>query len=87
MGCIAEYPSAVPQSVETHLLSNQAVINFRGLRNIEAAFFIPAWFVLPSSDGFTHGPWPMGPRFWGPRATLSYDDSVLTKNLRNCAEA
>jgi len=23
----------------------------------------------------------------GPRATLSYDDSILTKNLRNCAEA
>jgi len=25
-----------------HLLSNQAVMNFRDLRNIEAAFFIPA---------------------------------------------
>jgi len=23
-------------------------MNFRGLRNIEAAFFIPAWFVPPS---------------------------------------
>ena len=22
-------------------------MNFRDLRNIEAAFFIPAWFVLP----------------------------------------
>jgi len=22
-----------------------------------------------------------------PRATLSYDDSILNKNLRNCAEA
>ena len=22
-------------------------MNFRGLRDIEAAFFIPAWFVLP----------------------------------------
>jgi len=30
----------------------------------------------------------LGPRpFWGPRATLCYDDSKLTKNLRNCAEA
>jgi len=56
MGCIAEYPLAVRQGVETHLLSNQAIMNFRGLRNIEAAFFIPAWFVLPPSDGFTHGP-------------------------------
>jgi len=26
----------------------------------------------------------MGQR--GPRATLSYDDLILTKNLRNCAE-
>jgi len=29
------------------------------------------------SDGFTHRPnrpWPRGPRFWGPSATLSYDD-------------
>jgi len=23
-------------------------MNFRGLRNIDTAFFIPAWFVLPS---------------------------------------
>jgi len=23
----------------------------------------------------------------GPRATLSYDDSILTKSLRNCVEA
>jgi len=38
------------------------------------------------SDGFTHRPWPRAPRFWGPRATLSYDDSVLTKHLRNRAE-
>jgi len=56
MGYIAECPSAVLQCVATHLLSKQAVINFRDLRNIEAAFFIPAWFVLPSSDGFTHRP-------------------------------
>jgi len=74
MGYIAECPSAVLQGVATHLLSNQAVMNFRGLRNIEAAFFIPAWFVLPSSDRFTHRPWSRAPRFWGPRATLSYDD-------------
>ena len=33
--------------VATHLLSNQAVMNFRDLRNIEAAFFIPACFPLP----------------------------------------
>jgi len=26
-------------------------MNFLGLRNIEAAFFIPAWFVLPSITG------------------------------------
>ena len=44
--CIAECSSAVPQSVATHLLSNQAVINFRDLRNIEAAFFVAAWFAL-----------------------------------------
>jgi len=37
----------VPQGVETHLLSNQAVMNFRDLRNIEAAIFIPTWFVPP----------------------------------------
>jgi len=29
-------------------------------------------------------PWPKVPRFWGPRATLSYDDSILIENLRNC---
>ena len=33
--------------VATHLLSNQAVMNFRDLKNIEAAFFIPACFALP----------------------------------------
>jgi len=38
-------------------------------------------------DGFMHRPWPKALRFWGPRATLSYDDSILTKNLRNCADA
>jgi len=38
MGCIAKYSSALPQGVETHLLSNQAVMNFRVLRNIEAPF-------------------------------------------------
>jgi len=32
--------------VTTHTLSNQAVMNFRDLRNIEAAFFIPACFAL-----------------------------------------
>ena len=31
----------------THSLSNQAVMNFRDLRNVEAAFFIPACFALP----------------------------------------
>jgi len=36
------------------------------------------------SDGFTHGP----NRPWArARGTLSYDDSILTKNLTNCAEA
>ena len=42
------------------------------------------------SNGFTHRPnrpWPRVPRFWGSRATLSYENSILTKNLRNCAEA
>ena len=55
--------------------------------------------INKASDGFTHRPnrpWPRAPRFWGPRASLSYDDSILsllyilrdlTKNLRNCAEA
>jgi len=38
---------AVPQGVAAHLLSNQAVMNFRDLRNIEIAFFISACFVLP----------------------------------------
>ena len=33
--------------VATHSLSNQEVMNFRDLRNIEAAFFIPACFALP----------------------------------------
>ena len=33
--------------VATHSLSHQAVMNFRNLRNIEAAFFIPACFALP----------------------------------------
>ena len=33
--------------VATHSLSNQAVMNFRDLRNIEAAFSIPACFALP----------------------------------------
>ena len=35
-----------PTGVATHSLSNHAVMNFRDLRNIEAAFFIPAWLVL-----------------------------------------
>jgi len=39
---------AAPQGIATHFLSNQAVMIFRGLRNIEAAFFNPAWFVLSS---------------------------------------
>jgi len=32
------------------------------------------------SDGFTHRPkrpWSRALRFWGPRTTLSYDDSTL----------
>ena len=33
--------------VATHSLSDQTVMNFRDLQNIEAAFFIPACFVLP----------------------------------------
>ena len=37
--------------------------------------------VRTTSDGFTHRPWPRVPRFWGPRVTLSYDDSLLTKNF------
>ena len=36
-----------PTGVATHSLSNQAAMNFRDLRNIEAAFFIPACFALP----------------------------------------
>ena len=36
-----------PAGVATHSLSNQAVMNFRDLRNLEAAFFIPACFALP----------------------------------------
>jgi len=41
--------------------------------------------ALIFSDGFTHRPWPRAPRFWGPRATFSYDSSILTKSFRNCA--
>ena len=33
--------------VARHSLPNQAVMNFRDLRNIEAASFIPACFALP----------------------------------------
>jgi len=36
------------------------------------------------SDRFTHRPsrpWPRAQRFWGRRAILSYDYSILTKNL------
>jgi len=40
--------SVTTQDVTTHLLSNPAVMNFWGLRDIEAAVFVPAWFVLPS---------------------------------------
>ena len=47
IGCIAERCSAIPLGTATHMLSNQAVMNFRDLRNIEAAVFIPAWFVPP----------------------------------------
>jgi len=46
------------------------------------------WPALDLKGGFTHRPnrpWPRAPRFWGPRATLSYNDSILTKNLQNCA--
>jgi len=45
---MAECSSAVPQGVATHLLSNQAIMNFLRLNNIKAAFLMPAWFVLPS---------------------------------------
>ena len=41
-------------------------------------------FELSASDGFTHRPnrpWPRAPRFCGPRAALSYDDSIFA-NLR-----
>ena len=40
------------------------------------------WTGAEDSDRFTHRPnrpWPRAPRFWGLRATLSYDDSILTK--------
>jgi len=37
---------------------------------------------LLASDTFTHRPWPRAPRFWGTRATLSYDDSILNKDMR-----
>jgi len=33
-----------------------------------------------ASDGFTYRrnrPWPRSPHFWGPRATLSYGNSIL----------
>jgi len=32
-------------------------------------------------DRFAHrpnGPWPRAPRFWGPRATLTYGDPLAT---------
>jgi len=37
--------------------------------------------IYSSRDEFTHmpnRPWPRAPRFWGPRATRSYNDSSLT---------
>jgi len=34
IGFIAESSSAVPQGAATHLLSNQAVMNFRDVRNL-----------------------------------------------------
>ena len=37
---------------------------------------------MQGRDGFTHRPWSRAPR-----NDLFYDDSVLTKNLENCAEA
>jgi len=40
---------------------------------------------LTPSGGFTHNPWPRAPHFAAP--TTPYDDSFLTQNLRNCAEA
>jgi len=50
------------------------------------AAFSEVHFRQVNRDGFTHRPWPRSPHFWGSRATLSYDDSMLTKNLQNCAE-
>jgi len=42
---------------------------------------------MTNSDGFTHRPWPTDQRFWGPGATFCCDNSILSKNFRNCAEA
>jgi len=65
---------AVPQGVATHLLSNQAVMNFRDLRNIEAAFFIPAWFVLPYITGAgCYRPLPAWKQAWHLKTTNSVD--------------
>jgi len=39
-------------------------------------------FIDILRDGFTHRTsrtWPTDPRFWGPRAILPYDDSILTE--------
>jgi len=61
-GALQQRSSAVPQKGATHLLSNQVVMNFRSLRDIEAAFFITAWFVVcttiynTGSQPGIHGP-------------------------------
>jgi len=36
-----------PTGLATHSLSDQAIMNFRDLKNIEAGFFIPTCFALP----------------------------------------
>jgi len=40
---------------------------------------LKSWLRASRSDGFTHRPWPRAPSSWGPHATHSYDDSMLTK--------
>ena len=68
--------------VATHSLSNQAVMNFRDLRNIEAAFFIPACFALPY---ITRAGCCRALPVWKQAWHLNYQQCRLMCNLRHKA--
>jgi len=83
------------QCLPTGCIAHPSVYqNFPGVYQLHGVYQMCALrkqsHCLTYKDGFTHRPnrpWPRAPRFWGPSPILSYDDSILTKNLRNCAEA